>query len=159
MEAKKLADKKDKEEGYAPLYWLVINTGILPAGSKWRGNKESVFEFWRINTEILEIKKSSNLNTVKALVPEVTKWIRLTTGKVESDLVIPEAAYATSYAKMIATSKWLEDTLKLCITKLLWKGTTDLVPMPPPPSLKTEQGLSNGYGDSPRRPSGSMDLT
>ena len=57
LEANKLADKQDKEDGYAPLYWLVIDTGFLPAGSKWRGNKESVFEFWRINAEILEIKK------------------------------------------------------------------------------------------------------
>ena len=73
LEAKKLADKQDKEEGYAPLYWLAIHTGFLPAKSKWRGNKESVFEFWRINAEIREIKKLSTLNTVKALVPEVTK--------------------------------------------------------------------------------------
>ena len=49
LEAKQLADKQYREEGYAPIYWLVIHTGFLPAGSKWRGNKESVFEFWRIN--------------------------------------------------------------------------------------------------------------
>ena len=118
MEAKQLADKQEKEEGYSPLYWLVIHTGFLSAGSKWRGNKESVFEFWRINAEILEIKKSYTLNTVKALVPAVTKWICSTTGKVEVDLVMPEAAYANSDAKTIATSKWWEDTLKLCIMKL-----------------------------------------
>ena len=100
-----MADKQDKEEGYDPLYWFVINTGFLLAGSKLRRNKESVFEFWRINTEILEIKKSSTLNTVKALVMEATKWICSTTGKVEADLVMPEAAYATSNAKTIATSK------------------------------------------------------
>ena len=75
LEEKQLADKHDKEEGYAPLYWLVIHSGFLPDGSKWRGNKESVFDFWRINVEILEIKKSSTLNTVKSLVPAVTKWI------------------------------------------------------------------------------------
>ena len=40
------------------------------------------------------------------------------TGKVEVDLVMPEAAYATSDAKTIATRKWWEDTLELCITKL-----------------------------------------
>ena len=39
LEEKQLADKQEKEEGYAPLYWLVIQTGFLPAGSKWRGNK------------------------------------------------------------------------------------------------------------------------
>ena len=72
LEAKQLADNQDKEEGYAPLYWLVIHTGFLPAGSKWRGNNESVFEFWRINVKILEIKKSSTFNTAKALVPAVT---------------------------------------------------------------------------------------
>ena len=32
LEAKQLADKQEKEEGYAPLYWLVIHTGFLPAG-------------------------------------------------------------------------------------------------------------------------------
>ena len=61
-----------------------------------------------INAEILEIKKSSTLNTVKALVPAVTKWICSNTGKVEVDLVMPEAAYATSDAKTIATRKWWE---------------------------------------------------
>ena len=137
----------------------MIHTGFLPAGSKWRGNKESVFEFWRINAEILKIKKLSTLNTVKALVPAVTKCICSTMSKVEEDLVMPEAAYATSDAKTIATSKWWEDTLELCITKLRWKGTTDLVPMPPPPSLKTEQDLSNGQVDSPRRSSRSLQLT
>ena len=68
--------------------------------------------------EILDIKKSSTLNSVKALVPAVTKWIFSTTGKVESDLVMPEAAYATLDAKTIATSKLWEDTLEICITKL-----------------------------------------
>ena len=92
-------------------------------------------------------------------MPAVTKWICLTTGKVEADLVMPEAYYATSNAKTIATSKWWEDTLELCITKLRWKGTTDLVPMPPPPSLKTEQELSNVPVDSPRRFSRSLQIT
>ena len=119
----------------------------------------TVFEFWRINAEILDIKKSSTLNTVKALVTAVTKWICSTTGKFEADLVMPEAAYATLDAKTIATSKWWEDMLELCITKLRWKGTTDLVPMPPPPSLKTKQDLSNGSVDSPRRTSRSLQLT
>ena len=109
--------------------------------------------------EILEIKKSSTLNTVKALVPAVTKWIFSTTGKVEVDLVMPEAAYATSDAKTIATSKWWEDTLGLCITNLRWKGTTNLVPMPPPPSLKTKQDLSNGPLDIPRSSSRYLQLT
>ena len=118
-----------------------------------------MFKFWRINAEILEIKKSSTLNTVKALVPAVTKWIFSTTGKVEADLVIPEAAYATSDATTISTSKWWEDTLELCITKIRWKGTTNLVTMPPPPSLKTKQDLSNGPVDSPRRSSRSLQLT
>ena len=45
LEAKQLADKQEKEEGYAPLYCLVILMGFLPAGSKCHGNKESVFEF------------------------------------------------------------------------------------------------------------------
>ena len=80
-------------------------------------------------------------------------------GKVEADLFMSEAAYAMSYAKKIATSKWWEDTLKICITKLRWKGTTDLVPMPTPPSLKTKQDLSNGPVDSPRRSSRSLQLT
>ena len=118
LEAKQYADNQDKEEGYDPLYWLVINTEFLSSGSNWRGNKESVFEFWRINAEILDIKKSSTLNTVKELVPTVTKWIFSTTGKIEVDLVMPETAYATLDTKTIATSKWWEDTLKLCITKL-----------------------------------------
>ena len=70
-----------------------------------------MFEFWKINAEILEIKKSSTLNTVKALVTAVTKCICSTTGKVEADLVMYEAAYDTSDSKTIATSKWWEDTL------------------------------------------------
>ena len=100
-----MAYKQEKEEVYAPLYWLVIHMGFLPAGSKWRGNKKSVFEFWRINAEILEIKKLSTLNTVKALVLAVIQWICSPTGKVEADLVMPEAAYDTLDAKTIAMSK------------------------------------------------------
>ena len=99
-----------------------------------------MFEFWRINAEILEIKKSSTLNTVKTLVPAVTKWICSTIGKVEANLVMPEAAYDTSDAKTIATSKWWEDTLELFITKLRWKGTTNLVPMPPPTFTQDRAG-------------------
>ena len=64
------------------------------------------------------VERRTTINTVKALVPAVTNWICSTTGKVEADLVMPEAAYATSDAKTIATSKWWEDTLKLCIMKL-----------------------------------------
>ena len=51
-----------------------------------------------------------------------------------------EAAYDTSDAKTIATSKWWEDTLELCITNLRWKGTTYLVPMPPPPFTQDQAG-------------------
>ena len=42
LEAKQLADKQEKEDGYAPLCWLVIHMGFLPVGSKWREGAEGV---------------------------------------------------------------------------------------------------------------------